>query len=116
MPELGMRGPHRLDNATVDQVVNRAFPGNFAVGYLKESGSFVVRYVGRADSNLNQTLKEQETDESTWFKWCYTDSAHAAFDRECQNYHDFGECNQLENEDHPDAPRGSKWRCPVCGA
>jgi len=114
MPDLGMRGPYRLNRSVVDREVANAYPGNFAVGYLKESGAFVVRYVGRADSDLHQTLSEQETDESTWFKWTYTDSSHSAFDTECRNYHDFGGNAQLENEYHPEPPRGSKWRCPVC--
>lgn len=114
MPSLGMKGPYRLTLEEIDRQVPTVHAGNFAVGYRTDSGAFVVRYVGRADADLNRTLKEQETDGSTWFAWAYAASEKEAFDRECRNYHDFAETAGLENEEHPEPVAGTKWRCPVC--
>ena len=33
------------------------FPGNYAYGHLKENGRFVVEYVGRSDTDLNDRIK-----------------------------------------------------------
>ena len=38
----------------------------------------------------------------------------AAFEKECVNYHDFGESKLLDNSIHPDRPAGSGWKCPRC--
>ncbi len=114
MPTLDMKGPYYLTPQKVDETIPRIHPGNYAVGYTKENGAFVVRYVGRSDSNLNQALKAQPADSSTKFKWCYAPSEKVAFDKECKTFHDFGGSDQLENEEHPRAPAGTNWRCPVC--
>ncbi|MFO7675334.1 MAG: hypothetical protein R6X12_03340 [bacterium] len=110
-----MKGPYRLSPEELNRVLPRPHPGNFAIGYRRDDGRFVVRYVGRSDSDLNRTLREQETDGSTWFAWSYAPSEKAAFDKECRNYHDFGESAGLENEEHPLPPGQTRWHCPVCG-
>ena len=116
MPSLGMQGPYKLESGTIDMIVPRTHPGNYAIGYRRDSGAgaFVVRYIGRADSDLNRELKSQASDGLSWFKWCYAPSEKIAFDKECKNYHDFGESRKLENEGHPVAPNGTNWKCPVC--
>jgi len=116
MPSLDMRGPHRLTPDNVDRAITAIQPGLFAIGYVKESGAFVVRYIGRSDTDVRGTIKEQEADATSWFKWTPVSSAKAGFDRECKLYHDFGEDAVLENEGHPAPPRGTNWRCVVCGA
>jgi hypothetical protein len=114
MPFLGMRGPYDLNPAKVDEVVRTHVPGVFATGYTKESGAFVVQYIGRSDSDVGKEIKAQESDSSARFKWAEAESAHAAFEAQCRLYHDFGGCNVLENEDHPHRPHGTNWPCPVC--
>ena len=114
MPSLGMKGPYRLIPSHMDRLIPQVHPGNFAIGYVKENGAFVVRLVGRADSDLNRTLKQIEADGRTWFKWSYAPSEKVAFDKECRVYHDFGENSRLENDDHPEPPAGTNWDCPIC--
>ena len=111
---LDMRGPYPLNPAAVDREVRGKTPGNYAVGYCRDNGAFVVRYVGRADADLNSELKEQEADMMTKFKWRPASSAKSAFDTECKNFHDFGGYDQLENEYHPEPPDGVSWHCPFC--
>ena len=47
----------------------------------------------------------------TRFAYSYTSSAHAAFDKECRNYHDFGASRGLDNELHPVPMSGSSAAC-----
>lgn len=54
---LEMRGPFPLTYASVDELVTRRSPGNFALGYM-DAGTFVVFYVGRADADLNGRLRD----------------------------------------------------------
>ena len=54
---LEMSGSFPLEDATIDDVVRRTSPGNYALGYL-EDGTFVVFYVGRADSDVRRTLHD----------------------------------------------------------
>lgn len=116
MASLGMRGPYDLNAAKIDEVVRFHVPGVFATGYTKETGAFVVRYVGRSDSDVRAELRAQQTDETARFKWVESESAHSAFEAQCRVYHDFGGSDALENEEHPRAAKGLNWRCPVCGS
>ena len=43
----------------------------------------------------------------TGFAYSYAASADAAFEKECRNYHDFGESGGLDNEAHPVPTPGS---------
>ncbi len=113
MPSLGMKGPYELTPQKIDTVIVGVFAGNYAIGYTKESGAFVVRYVGRA-TDLNRELKTLPCDSSTKFKWSYAPSEKVAFDKECKTYHDFGGSEKLENEYHPARPDDTNWKCPVC--
>jgi len=112
MAKLNMRGSYELTNEKIDEVVTKTSAGNYALGYVKDN-SFYVKYVGRADSDVNDRLKK-------WvgyydcFKFSYASSPKAAFEKECENYHDFGETKSLDNKIHPDRPDGASWKCPKC--
>jgi hypothetical protein len=51
----------------------------------------------------------------THFSFSYADSAFAAFERECRDYHGLGGCDGLDNPQHPEPP-ASRWACPVHGS
>jgi len=44
MASLGLEGPWDLNDQTVDQVITETAPGNYALGYVKDDGTFVVLY------------------------------------------------------------------------
>ena len=111
---LGMRGPYVFTSAKIDEVVTRTSAGNYALGYTKGDGTFIVQYVGRSDADLNKELKARLTDKYKKFKYSYATSRKAAFEKECHNYHDFGGSKKLDNKVHPDRPNGTNWKCPVC--
>lgn len=113
MPSLGMQGSYDFSSEKIDDEVTRTSPGNYALGYI-EDRTFYVHYVGRSDTDLNQELKARLDPKYKKFKYSYATSPKAAFEKECQNYHDFGEKEKLDNKVHPDRPDGTNWKCPVC--
>jgi len=112
MASLGMQGPYDLTSDNIDKQVTKTSPGNYGLGYEKD-GSFYPKYVGRADTDLKGRLKKWVSKYSK-FKFDYATSPKTAFEKECKNYHDFGESKKLDNSIHPDRPDGSNWTCPVC--
>ena len=112
--ELDMKGSYQLTNEEIDERVSKKSPGNYALGYRdEEDKKFVVRYVGRSDDDLKQRLKKQ-VEEYKRFKFSYATSSKEAFKKECKNYHDSGESENLDNTNHPDRPDDSDWECPFC--
>jgi chaperonin GroEL (HSP60 family) len=115
MASLEMLGPHSLSATEIDTHVTKKSIGNYALGYVREDGAFIVQYVGRSDIDLNARLKQHATvGKYTMFKYSYAKSKRAAFEKECQNFHDFGGTENLGNDIHPDRPAGSEWKCPYC--
>ena len=113
MATLNMNGPYELTTEKIDEVITRTSAGNYALGYVEDK-KFKVRYVGRADSDLNDRLKDHIDEGYESFKYSYATSPKAAFEKECENYHDFGENKSLDNKIHPDRPDDSSWKCPKC--
>lgn len=112
MASLDMNRSYELTTAKIDEKVTKTSAGNYALGHKKEK-NFFVQYVGRSDDDLNKRLKDWVGDYKR-FKYSYASSPKAAFEKECKNYHDFGEKKRLKNDIHPDRPNGSSWKCPVC--
>jgi hypothetical protein len=112
MASLKMEGPYKLDTETIEVKVTRTSPGNYALGRQDEKGKFLVGYVGRSDSDVRARLKWWVgKTKRPLFKLSYASSPKAAFEKECENYHDF---NPPDNDSHPDRPDGTNWRCPRC--
>ncbi len=109
-----MYGPYNLTADNIHRYVRANAAGVFAVGYTRESGAFVVCYIGRSDTNLRDALLAYPHDEMARFKWVETTSQRSAFQTQCELYHEFGGADSLENEEHPPRPQGSNWTCPVC--
>ena len=76
-------------------------------------------YVGRSDSDLKNEIKQQMRNDCakgcTHFMFSIAKSKKEAFEKECRNYHDFGECDCLNNDIHPAKPAGTEYKCPVEG-
>ena len=118
MASLGMGNSYYdLTVEEVDRVVEKGKIGNYALGYQTEAG-FRVKYVGRSDNDLNDRIKDHigEKESHKQFKFSYAKSVKEAFEKECNNWHDFGEDKVLkDNEYHPDKPNGTEFKCPKCG-
>ena len=109
---LGMEGPYKLDVETIDVQVTRKSPGNYALGVVTERGAFRPGYVGRSDSDVAASLKSWVgKTKKPLFKFSYASWAKAAFEKECENYHDF---NPVQNTTHPERPEKTNWHCPRC--
>jgi hypothetical protein len=48
------------------------------------------------------------------FKYRYATSPKAAFEKECQNYHDIAEGTNIDTKNHPQRPDSIDWKCPGC--
>lgn len=112
MVALDMTGSFELTKENIDKIITKTSAGNYALGY-REDNVFIVKYVGRADSNLKTRLNDH-VNEYSRFKFSYASSPKMAFEKECKNYHDFGESLHLDNKIHPDRPENSDWQCPYC--
>ena len=110
-PSAGLSAPHKLDPQTIAAVVSRKAPGTFALG-RSEGETFYIRYVGRSDQDVAAALAEHVGDYLA-FKFAYFGSPRAAFEKECQLYHDFGE-TKLNNKFHPLRPSSGASHCPRC--
>ena len=120
MASLGMLGPFALTDIDVNKRVPENVMGNYAFGYIdKEDGAFVVCCVGRSDFDLKKEIKQQMRNDCakgcTHFMFSIAKSKKEAFEKECRNYHDFGECDCLNNDIHPAKPAGTEYKCPVGG-
>lgn len=122
MATLDMYGPFRLNNEEVDKMVRENKIGNYAYGYIgykKGKRTFVVRYVGRSDSDLKTEIRQQmKTDRAkgcTHFVYSVAESVKDAFEKECRDFHYFGGADKLNNQNHPAKPAGTNYKCPVIG-
>jgi len=111
--QTGLFGPHPLTSQGIDAAVKGAGVGTYVLG-RQEPNNFIVNYVGRSDTDLNDRLKDWEGSKYTHFKFGFFETAKAAFEKECTVFHDFGGSAKLDNDIHPDRPNGSGWRCPRC--
>ena len=107
--QTGLAGPYRLAYEAIDAVVRRA-PGVFALGHPDASGRFCVNHIGRADSDLKGRLLEC-IGSDLLFKFGYFPTSRAAFERECELFHDIA---PPRNRVHPGRPSGTTWECPRC--
>lgn len=115
MASLNMAGPFTFSESGIDNAIQKNRKGNYALGSANQDGTLNVAYIGRSDSDLNAELKQRlGTHDYPSFKASYANSISEAYEKECQNYHDFGENKSLANEIHPAKPN-SNHRCPICG-
>lgn len=131
MAKLDMDGPFDLDRRVIETSVTQPLPGTFAIGHKDKGGRFQVQYVGRDDQNLAAALLKAVNrgvgkpgivgrmlggkPVANAFKFSYASTAQAAYEKQCRNFHAFGETRSLENSAHPTPPPGSGFTCPICG-
>lgn len=120
MATLNMTGPYPLTTEKVNELVEDKI-GNYAFGRM-DGNTFYVEYVGRSDSRLCSEIKQQgglhhKLDiDGYYFYYSYAANITEAYEKECQNYHDFGGRECLENEYHPAKPTDNNhYHCPVEG-
>src|SRR2546422_5099878 len=107
MPSSGLSGPYNLTNMGIDAVATRVAAGAYILGKTEE-GLFKVHYAGRSDDDVIAKLKEHVNEWYPKFKFDYFPSATAAFEKQCDLYHDF---NPPDNKVHPDRPMNSNVKC-----
>ena len=114
MASLDMEGWYELTTDEISKHVKKTSAGNYALGVVTTKdgrAGFYPKYVGRADSDVAGRLKDH-VGEYTHFKYSYASTEKEAFEKECNNYHDF--LDLLDNDIHPDRPKGREYKCPRC--
>lgn len=105
-----MYGPYLLSLKKINDQVTRTSPGVYILLNIFK----LDRRVGRSDKDLKRRLKNW-VGKYWWFKFDYCTSPKNAFERECNLYHYYGSKNgALDNENHPQRPTGTNWKCPKC--
>jgi hypothetical protein len=106
-----LKGPFLLtaEGVRVAPLTTRA-PGAYALGHTDAEGTFIVEKVGRSDKDVKEAL-QHFADTYQEFAFQYTASAKAAFERECDLYHNF---MAGSGHVHPTRPEASYWKCPHC--
>ena len=110
MPNSGLFGPFDLTADGVSNQVTGTGPGAYALGTLKNDGLFYIDYIGRSDDDLAARLQDHVPTSYPHFKYAFYPSALAAFNKECQLYHEF---KPTANKVHPARPKGTRHPCPV---
>ena len=108
-------GPHRLTPQSITEVVTETSPGNFTLGSIQENG-FCVLYVGRSDRDVAKQLRSWVSQYPHYksFVFSYASGPRTAFDKECEDFHDYGGTERLDNAGHPQRPAEIDWLCPRC--
>lgn len=111
LAKTGLSGPYKLAFDAIEAAVARKSAGVFALGHADPSGRFCVNHIGRSDTDVRARLLDY-IGSDLLFKFGYFPSSRAAFERECELFHDIG---PPRNRVHPDRPRDTTWECPRCG-
>lgn len=108
-------GAHSLTLQKIAEVVTETSGGNYALGRVQENG-FCILYVGRSNDDVARELRSWARQQSRYraFVFHYAPSPRAAFDKECEDFHDLGGTERLDNVGHPTRPATTDWLCPRC--
>lgn len=108
----GLWGPYSLTPRGIDAAVSISAPGVYALGTMHDlHGPFEVCFVGRDDKDVKSGLRRHIADWYPQFFYQYCHSIKAAFEKECELYHDF---NPRDNKAHPARNKDTDWTCPRC--
>jgi len=109
MAETGLFGPHAFSQENININVATKGIGVYALDKTRD-GKFKVSYVGRSDTDLPGRLGQHLGKGYAYFKYAYFKTTKAAFEKECQIFHDF---DPPDNTVHPARPAGTSYACPV---
>lgn len=103
-----LMGPYSTN--LVDVYITKVAPGVYV---LSRDGK-VAHYVGRSDIDVGARVKQSSSEKAgyTHFWFEYAPSPKEAYDMECELYHKY---SPPDNINHPAAPLGTNWRCPIAG-
>jgi hypothetical protein len=110
-----IKRPHCLNARSVAEVVTKTSAGSYVLGRVLENG-FCALYVGRSDHDLAGELRGWVGENARYkaFVFSYAPDPKSAFEKECEDFHDFGGIERLDNAGHPQHPAETDWLCPRC--
>lgn len=106
----GLRGPFPLSPDSIAEEIVDGSPGAYALGCTDRLGRFVISYVGSAGDDLKNRLRAH-IGTAPQFKFRHFAAQRAAFEKECELFHQF---MPTGNFLHPSRPAATDWSCPRC--
>lgn len=106
----GLVGPYALDFETIRSTLGPGVVGTYALGYMSPNNVFYINRVGRSDEDIRSTLLNL-IGSDLLFKYRYTPTSRAAFELECELFHQF---RPPGNFFHPVRPHGTNLQCGFC--
>ena len=79
MVSSGMNGPYDYDLSTINKEIIRTQSGYYALGHLDLDGNFIIKYVGKSESDVRRRLKELLPSKYKMFKFSYAISQQTSF-------------------------------------
>jgi hypothetical protein len=58
MAKTELEGPFQLSNYKINEVVTETSPGTYVLEYPSSDKTFIIKYVGRSDDDLNDRLHD----------------------------------------------------------
>jgi hypothetical protein len=110
MQEARLDGPFRLMVDDVRSATRGRTCGVYALGGVRVDGVFAVSFIGASYDELNQDLCEK-IGTAPYFKYKAFADPEVAFLELCKLFHAF---HPSGNPFHPERPKGSRLRCPIC--
>lgn len=105
-----LNGPYRLVYEEITFFVRAASKGVYMLGQQGQSNRFLISYIGAGFTDVRSELLDR-IGTASMFKIQLTQSADAAFRKQCDLFHQF---QPSGNFVHPERPRGSSVQCPYC--
>ena len=114
-----MEGPFQLADPVIDAVVKRADAAVFLLRRIEEVPKYAYYrgFVGSCtgDEDLAQSLRRWLDSDYRVFCFEYVESEDAAYERQCEMWHELGGPEgKLDNEAHPKPDGSNAVRCPLC--
>lgn len=108
--------PTYTDRATLQVITNALTPSrlkDFMSNELKEVTANPVKFItpsGNVAEDLRWWVRQHTRHRA--FIFSYASDPRTAFDKECEDFDDFGGTERLHNTEHPQRPAKTNWLCP----
>lgn len=110
MVSAKLDGPFRLMIDEIGRTASKGRCGVYALGSVRYDGLFAISFVGASYDGLYEDLRNR-IGTAPYFKIRQISDPDAAFLQVCEMFHRF---HPSGNFFHPERPKDSRLRCPLC--
>ena len=110
MTSAKLDGPFRLMVDEIGRAASNGQCGVYALGSIRSDGLFAISFVGASYDGLYDELRNR-IGTAPYFKIRQMPDPEKAFLQLCEMFHRF---HPSGNFFHPERPKNSRLRCPLC--